>query len=32
MSLEDLSADLMAGGTVGLKSVSWEPAKKSWQG
>ena len=32
MSLEDLSGDLMAGGTVGLKSVSWEPAKKSWQG
>lgn len=32
MSLEDLSADLMADGTVGLKSVSWEPAKKSWDG
>jgi len=32
MSLEDLSADLMAGGTVGLKSVSWEPTKKSWDG
>ena len=31
-SLEDLSGDLMAGGTVGLKSVSWEPAKKSWHG
>lgn len=29
ISLEDLSADLMAGGSAGLKSVSWEPAKKS---
>jgi hypothetical protein len=28
MSLEDLSAQLMAGGTAGLKSVSWEVAKK----
>lgn len=28
ISLEDLSADLMAGGTSGLKSVAWEPAKK----
>jgi anti-anti-sigma factor len=28
-SLEDLSADLMGGGSAGLKSVSWEPAKKS---
>jgi anti-anti-sigma factor len=27
-SLEDLSAQLMAGGTAGLKSVSWEPAKR----
>lgn len=31
ISLEDLSADLMAGGTSGIKSVSWEPAKKSAQ-
>jgi len=29
ISLEDLSADLMAGGSAGVKSVSWEPAKKS---
>jgi anti-anti-sigma factor len=31
ISLEDLSADLMAGGTSGIKSVSWEPAKKGAQ-
>ncbi|MBI1874382.1 MAG: STAS domain-containing protein [Acidobacteria bacterium] len=31
VSLEDLSADLMAGGTAGLKSIAWEPAKKSAQ-
>jgi anti-anti-sigma factor len=28
-SLEDLSSDLMAGGTSGLKSVSWGPAKRA---
>lgn len=27
-SLEDLSAQLMAGGAAGLKSVSWEPVKR----
>ena len=28
LSLEDLSAQLMAGGTAGVKSVSWEAPKK----
>ena len=28
LSLEDLSAQLMAGGTAGVKSVSWEASKK----
>ena len=32
ISLEDLSAELMDTGPTGLKSVSWEPAKKSAQG
>ena len=31
ISLEDLNADLMAGKASGLKSVSWEPTKKSAQ-
>jgi anti-anti-sigma factor len=30
LSLEDLSAQLMAGGTAGVKSVSWEVPKKGY--
>src|SRR5687767_6875998 len=30
LSLEDLSAQLMAGGTAGVKSVSWEVPKKGF--
>jgi hypothetical protein len=29
--LEDVSADLLAGGAAGLRSVSWEPARKRAQ-
>jgi hypothetical protein len=30
LSLEDLSTQLMAGGTAGVKSVSWEVPKKGF--
>ncbi len=29
MSIEDISAQLMAGGATGVKSVAWEPAKRT---
>ena len=30
LSLDDLSAQLMAGGTTGVQSVSWEQPKKGF--